>query len=119
MVGPQRVLIVEPDPEVRTVVGLMLERAGYTVSGAPDAKFARSLLQQHPDIRVIVADASLRGETAISLSESVEARGVPMVMMSGRPSAIVAAETEHNRLLLKPFTQTKLVEALKTVLDSG
>ncbi len=42
-----------------------------------------------------------------------------MVMMSGRPSAIVAAETERNRLLLKPFTQTELVEALQTALDSG
>lgn len=52
--GRPSVLVVDDDPDVRTIVGLMLEKAGYGCRTAADGKEAFRLIQEErPDLLIL------------------------------------------------------------------
>ncbi|MBA2701226.1 MAG: response regulator, partial [Chloroflexi bacterium] len=46
----RRVLIIDDEPTVRSVVSLYLEREGYRVDAAADGESARRLMAHGPDL---------------------------------------------------------------------
>jgi CheY-like chemotaxis protein len=64
-------LVVEDDPAVRRSLEQALLRIGYRVLLAPHGLAALELLQQHPEIDLLVTDLVLPGMSGWALAERV------------------------------------------------
>ncbi|HWI52807.1 MAG TPA: response regulator [Symbiobacteriaceae bacterium] len=52
--GRPSIMVVDDDPDVRTIVGMMLERAGYAVRTASDGQEAfRIIMEDRPDVLIL------------------------------------------------------------------
>lgn len=88
-----RVLIVDDDPGVRTVLERILDGAGYEVSEAADAFQALDLLDsQHPD--AVLLDIKMPGMDGFGLLENLRSRGidVPVVILTGHGDEFTARD---------------------------
>lgn len=114
-----RILTVEDDPIVQRDLRLILEDAGYHVSGARDGiEAVDEARRQRPDL--IVMDLGLPRLDGIAATEQIlEERDVPIVALSGRNKHELrerAAAAGAVRHLAKPFSETELVSTLADVL---
>lgn len=83
------VLVVEDDPDVRRLAGLMLRRAGYRVSVVGDGRRALVRLRRLPRPCIILLDLRMpvmSGRELLSvLSEHPAHRRIPVVIMTTEP----------------------------------
>ena len=57
----ETVLVVEDDKDIRAIVAAMLEDTGYRVRDAPDGAAGLALLEETPDIDLLITDMVLPG----------------------------------------------------------
>lgn len=113
MAEPLRVLVIEDDDEIRSVVGATLEDEGWEVREAATAMQALAHLAAWlPD--VILLDLMLPGMDARAFRAEQRSRGlalaVPLVIMSAsREVPVVAAELGACATLSKPFNLDALI----------
>jgi CheY-like chemotaxis protein len=115
-----RVLTVEDDPIVRADLRLILEDAGYQV--CPDARDGIEAVElareQRPDL--VLIDLSLPRLDGVEATRQILGeRDVPIVALSGQSSGELigrAVEAGAVGYVLKPFSETQLVETLAGVL---
>lgn len=120
--APRRVLLVDDDAAVLRASTLILERAGFAVSGAPNgpaalAALAQAVTKSEEPFCVIVSDIRMEGMSGIDLLRSVRESDpdVPMVLVTGGPSLSTAIEAMHegaHRYLMKPVAPGELVETV-------
>lgn len=116
-----RVLLVDDDETVMSVVGRVLSAAGFDVCPAGDGQSAKALLdERHFDL--VVSDIAMPGMDGISLLRSVRERDLdlPVVLMTGGPAvetAIRAVEYGALRYLVKPVKPGELVEVARYALQ--
>jgi DNA-binding response OmpR family regulator len=113
------VLVVDDDPDVRSLVAELLTRAGYRVTEAPNGRDAlRVLFDERPDL--VVLDVSMPELDGWATLERIrELSDVPVVMLSA-----LGAELEKVRALrsgaddyvTKPFGRQELLARVETVL---
>lgn len=119
----KRVLIVEDDPNLRVVIRMVLERAGYEVAEARHGVSAlESIGVEPPD--VVIADMTMPVMGGVELIDRIQSNpataALPIVLLSGRQ-----VETDVSRLVnavvLKPFEPADLVESIDRALhpDGG
>lgn len=117
------VLVVDDEPLTRNLLRLMLEPAGYRVSGAGNGnealEKAREIL---PDI--IILDVMMPELDGISVCKTIrddaEIAGLPIIMLSGkvhRDAIQEGLDAGANRYLAKPMSRTGLLQELREVLD--
>jgi two-component system cell cycle sensor histidine kinase/response regulator CckA len=115
----RRVLLVEDDAPVRTVVRLMLEAHGLDVVEAAEGDAALRLSDEAEPgtLDLLVTDTVLPGPSGVELAARVRARheGLRTLMMSGYSEAAVALEP-GTEFLAKPFTRADLSAKLATML---
>lgn len=115
-----RILIVEDDPTVRSVLASVLEGRGYSAALASSAEQALALLQEDRDFAAAIVDLVLGGMDGLSLIRRIRAL-VPdtyVLAVSGHATADVAAEAIRAGafdFLTKPF---EAVDVLRTVGES-
>ena len=79
-----RILVVEDEYFLADELKRAAKRLGAEVVGpAPTHEEALGLLDQSPSVDLAVLDINLRGETAYTVAEALEARGVPFVFATG------------------------------------
>jgi CheY-like chemotaxis protein len=81
------VLIVEDEPLIRMDTVFVIESAGFDVYEASSADQAISILETHPDIRVIFTDVHMPGSMdGLKLAHYVRGRWPPIkiIVTSGR-----------------------------------
>ena len=120
---PRTILVVEDEPDVRTIVRRQLESMGHRVLVAEAATEALLLLQGGaPD--VLLTDVVLKtGINGIELAQAArQARpGLPVIFMSGYTAVPEAQQKIRDTgapLLSKPFTTPQLERAVNTVCAS-
>jgi CheY-like chemotaxis protein len=108
-----RVLVVDDQEIVRTVVRLALEQAGYDVLEAASPSDALGLARSERDIDLFLVDVVLPEMDAFELAERLgdELPGVPMLFTSGYTDA-----REEGHFIQKPFTPAQLVSTIKAIL---
>ncbi|MGR9086169.1 MAG: sigma-54-dependent transcriptional regulator [Gammaproteobacteria bacterium] len=123
-VNPPRILVVDDEPEIRRLVGEILEDEGYQVSMAENASTARDL-KKNKNPNLILLDIWMPDADGITLLKEWVAEDsalCPVVMMSGHGS--VEAAVEATRLgaydfLEKPLSLAKLLLIVERALETS
>ena len=117
----ERVLLVDDDPGVAEVLGLLLEREGYAVSQAATRKQAIALVESR-ELDVVVTDLKLPDGTGLEVIAGVRARRprLPIIMItsySSMESAIDALRAGANDYVIKPFDNNEFLRAISRALN--
>jgi DNA-binding response OmpR family regulator len=113
-------LLVDDEPELRTLLGEYFGRHGFAVRSAADAAAARAqLAQQRPQLAIL--DVNMPGENGLSLARWMrEAHpGVAIVMLTTAGEAvdrIVGLELGADDYVSKPFELRELLARVRAVL---
>jgi CheY-like chemotaxis protein len=114
---PIRILYVEDDPLVSLATVDLLKGAGYTVHAAPEAVRALDLLDEHPEIDLLVTDIGLPGMDGRALAAEARRRRPDLKLVfltgydrDGTSGERADGETEY---LGKPYRDVELFDALR------
>jgi len=117
-----RVLVVDDEPDIRTMIRFALEGADFRVYEAGHADEARKLLgTENPDLMLL--DWMLPGrsglELARQLKQNIITRALPIIMISakgGEEDRIKGLDTGADDYIAKPFSSREMVARIKAVL---
>ena len=112
-----RVLLVEDDPVISSLMRDCLEELGCVVAAVAtqleDAmEMARTLA-----LDVALLDVNLAGRTTYDVAETLRARGVKFVYATGYGRAALPAQLVGVPVLFKPFRLEQLARALRTAMQ--
>ncbi len=114
------ILVVDDDPELRTVLRRGLEPEGFRVVEASDQTELFRSFESHP-IRLITLDIGLGSENGLELARKVRAtRNVPIIMLTGRGAPIDRVnglERGADDYITKPFHIKEVVLRIRKVLQ--
>lgn len=108
---PGLVLLVEDSPDLRGLIREMLTEMGHTVIEAASVDETHILLNEIPDISIILSDISLEGETTgVDLIRSLPSGGVPFFLMTSLPqsSPLYIEGAARAPVIQKPFDASQL-----------
>lgn len=119
MANEGRVLVVEDDPEIRTMLGEYLTAHGYDVTLTDCGEAMRAALaKQVPD--VVLLDVNLPGEDGLTLARHLRERfplGIIMVTGAGEIiDRVVGLEVGADDYITKPFDPRELRARLRSVM---
>jgi two-component system, OmpR family, response regulator len=114
-----KILVVDDDPGLRSLVGLALERAGFTVVTAPDGQVAlMQAVREAPDL--IVLDQGLPELDGLEVCRRIRARSdVPVIFLTARDDEldrVLGLELGADDYVTKPFSPRELVARVKAIL---
>lgn len=120
----KHILVVDDEIGALTLIGIMLERGGFEVQKARDAKTALSVLEDYtPDL--IILDVMMPGMNGIDLCQALrqqdKTRKTPVLILSARGDAesiIRGIEAGANDYLPKPILHHDLVSKVRSMLDA-
>ncbi len=115
------ILLVEDDPEVRSLFSRFLGNAGYAVIEAVDGRDALELFDARcGDIDLVITDVVMPNVSGPALASALRARrpGIKVIYVSGYAEQLEAgAATGPNATLLhKPVTRSVLVDEVAALL---
>ncbi len=111
-----RILVVDDEPSIRTVLAAFLEKTGFTVDSAEDAKVAQEMLAGST-YDVVVSDIVLPGLSGVQLLHAIRKRApdVQVIMMTGEPTVDTATEALRAGAfdyLTKPVSKADIVKVV-------
>jgi two-component system, OmpR family, response regulator len=115
----QRLLVVDDDVDIRTLLAEQLSKAGYAVSTAGSGTEMRRVLErEHVDL--VVLDLNLPREDGLTLCRDLRARSsTPVIMLTARGEPVdrvVGLEMGADDYLTKPFEPRELLARIRNVL---
>ncbi len=124
ILGVPRLLVVEDDPHIASLLSIMLHRAGYQADVAVSGEIALNYLT-HNQYVAMTLDLMLPGQSGISLIRRIRSQAATETL----PIVVVSAYTEDGKLALngdfnaidwidKPFEEEQLTFALSRFLPT-
>ena len=120
------VLVVDPDPDLVTLLDLLLTDAGYSVRTATSLEDgARALRERAPHL--VLADVRLPGSSPFALLTHLAGqetlRSLPVMLCTASIDDLKEARRWRDRpytaALLKPFEIEMLLHCMEKLLDGG
>lgn len=115
-----KVLVVDDDDKLRSLLTRYLDQQGYSVDTLPDAQeLDRKLARNRPDI--LVLDIMMPGEDGLAAVRRMRAQGemIPVIMLTARGEdidRIIGLEMGADDYLAKPFNPRELTARIQSVL---
>jgi putative nucleotidyltransferase with HDIG domain len=121
-VASERILIVDDEPYVRTLMAAMLEKSNYATVLAANGMEAIEHVEQDPPYDLILSDIVMTGVDGIGLLERARELhpNTPIVMVTAIHDvgvAISAMRKGAYDYLLKPFEKEQLLVTVRRALD--
>ncbi len=114
-----RILLVDDDEHIQSLVASFLKMLGYQVVVAGDAETALQMLSDHSQqIELLLTDLTMPGTSGDVLAARVRERmpSLPILLMSGRTPTSVLAESDF-RVMEKPFTISEIQKQVELALQ--
>jgi len=112
-------LVIDDDREIRDLLGMFLERQGFRVTAARDAREARRLWQQGI-FQLVVLDLMMPGESGLDFARWLRSQSaVPIVMLTAmgeETDRILGLELGADDYMPKPFNPRELLARIRAVL---
>jgi len=113
------ILLVDDERMIRDPLAAYLQKNGYRVTDAADARSARRALESSA-IDLLVLDIMMPGEDGLSLCRHVREIGdLPIILLTARSEEtdrIVGLEMGADDYVVKPFSPRELVARIKAIL---
>jgi PAS domain S-box-containing protein len=112
------VLVVEDNPDVKTVAVSLLEQLKYRVHAVDSARAALDVVESGAAIDLVFSDVMLPGEMdGLELAKEVRARRphLPVLLTSGYAEALTRSPGVP--ILRKPYRMSALADAIRGALD--
>ncbi|WP_330269007.1 response regulator transcription factor [Streptomyces griseorubiginosus] len=111
--------LIEDDPDFALMCRSYLERAGFTVTWAMDARAGKSVLHES-GVDLAVLDLGLPDGSGLELLRALRSTSrLPVIVVTGRGAEadrVAGLEIGADDYLVKPFSQRELVARIHAVL---
>ncbi|MEV4037392.1 response regulator transcription factor [Streptomyces umbrinus] len=111
--------LIEDDPDFALMCRTYLEREGFSVSWAMDARAGKAVMHDG-DIDLVVLDLGLPDGSGLELLRALRSTSrLPVIVVSGRgdeTDRVAGLEIGADDYLVKPFSQRELVARIGAVL---
>ena len=108
-----RILAVDDEPDLRSLLGILLKNKGYEVLEAASGQEAVELLRSEPRIDLVIMDIMMPGLSGVqACAEIRKFSTVPMLFLTAKSQLSDKAEayaSGGDDYLAKPFSQTELM----------
>ena len=116
-----KVLVVDDDPDIRSLTRTFLEHEGYIVHSCGDADRAAQLFSRSPDIDLLITDYSMPQRTGLDLAHQLKLLhpSLYVLIISGvilSPAELDQVRTQGWQFLPKPFSLPRLLAEVHTIL---
>jgi DNA-binding response OmpR family regulator len=111
----RRILVVEDDIDILSVLASALREAGYRVNTAKRRDRALDVLR-HGKIDLIIADSVLRGGNGEAIAARAGTRDIPVILISGDPEKIERLRHGSLPFLAKPFRTSVMVALVRQMI---
>ena len=120
----ERILLVEDEPGVRTVVAIFLRELGYEVLEAENGEHAIAALRQVPDVHLLFSDIAMPGAfNGYQLAAEVAGLypGLSVLLTSANAGGVTAGAERAGdwRFLQKPYRDSDLAMAIRTAIGEA
>jgi two-component system response regulator FlrC len=112
-----RILVVDDDEGVRTLLEDVLSVANHQVDAAATVKAARALFERNY-YKLLIADLMLPDGSGIQVAEEAQRRGTSAIILTAYGHRFRKADLARFGLMLKPVRPTEILEAVKKALIS-
>jgi len=110
----ERLLVVEDEPLVAFDTQYFLSDSGFQIVATVDrVADALRVLEAEEDIDLVLADISLADGSGVSVAEAAQARGIPVLFVTG--SFPEEARPLAAGVLEKPYPQRDLLAAIDAI----
>ena len=120
--SPERILVAEDEPEIRSYLDVALRWLGYSVDFAADGEEALARLQENgADYGLLLLDMIMPRKDGMETLRAIRAydTGLPVIMLSSRSSPVTAADALKNGasdFLVKPVSHEELSKVIQKAL---
>ena len=116
--GRPVVLLVDDDSAVREITAGMLDELGYAVVEAGSGGAALEILQQRPDVDLMLLDFAMPGMNGAEVAREAITRRphLPIVFVTGYADVEALAHAGEAGVIQKPFDPHELASKLRAVL---
>jgi two-component system OmpR family response regulator len=116
----KHILVVDDDPEIRSLIAEYLERNGFRASTLPDGRELLRTLEERP-VDLLVLDLMMPGVDGLTLCRELRSKSrLPVVILSARGEdvdRIVGLEMGADDYLAKPFHPRELLARIRAILS--
>lgn len=121
--GMGRILFVEDDEDQLNTTPRILESLGYEVVATNDPMEVVGIVTRDPHLfDLVITDYDMPDTNGVQLARSLQdtAPGLPVMLVSGREDAALAASRLKNikRIVIKPYNKNMIAEAIDHVLGN-
>ncbi len=116
----EKVLVVDDEPSIVTLLRFNLEKAGYSVITADDGKTGLNMaMEENPDL--IILDLMLPGMDGMDVCKTLrqEKINTPILMLTARDDEfdkVLGLELGADDYLTKPFSPREVIARVKAIL---
>jgi DNA-binding response OmpR family regulator len=117
--GPEHIVVVDDEPEVRELVRDYLVGQGFAVSTAESGSELREILKVRP-AHLVILDLRMPGEDGLSIARHLRSQGpIGIIMLTASAETIdrvVGLEMGADDYVAKPFDPRELLARVRSVL---
>ena len=115
----KHILVVDDDPEIRTLIAEYLERNGFRASTLPDGRDLMRTIEERA-VDLLVLDLMMPGVDGLTLCRELRSKSrLPVLILSARGEdvdRIVGLEMGADDYLAKPFHPRELLARIRAIL---
>ena len=116
-----KILIVDDEPDIRTVLRLMLEAKGYEVYDEPSGMDAVGFMKTNKDVDLIIMDIMMPGISGVEACRLIRETGctVPVLFLTARTQEddkLQAYSSGGDDYLGKPFSKAELLAKVTSLI---
>jgi DNA-binding response OmpR family regulator len=117
-----RILVLDDDPDIGTMIKMMLEYKGYSVTVSDRAEHAEEVLRSD-HIDLIIMDMLLSGvngtDLCVELKQNHSTSHIPIMMISAHPNAKeICLEAGADEFISKPFDMQDILLKINKLVNT-